>query len=424
MLQAAGIGSLTAALSAYFAGETLEGIQCEGSCGEKRPHESITQLAAMNQGGLPYYLPLALKRFAMDWGRQGVRVKLADWLAIPQVLDLQPFVQQPECDSPNDSGDDDPTTYTLTGVLMHTGGAMAGHYFAYLKDVLPVSNNAVGDSTSTRWLRFNDASVSALSEDDVARAFVHDEPPPAAIPKAPTTVDVMQGTSSSSDPAGALGKAAPHPDDGSGGNTAQVSAASAMQAAFRKKQQAQKRSYAAAAPAVGKFGYMLIYTRDGPVPSILGSATTACNKDLLPSSLQPPAGLAAEVTKDNADFAKAKAEWEEEQRYIRLTIEIPSSSQAQQTAKLDAPAEANGVSPPTVNVRILKESNMADLLMEVANLCPVTAAAMRLCDRGPKSTTMGLEQTSVRLRRVHRGTGLSLDPLCDPNAKVEFLLHL
>ena len=56
-----GIGSVAAALAAYFAPEEFEGVNCEG-CGGTHDHTKTLGLES-----LPYFLPLALKRFAMNW---------------------------------------------------------------------------------------------------------------------------------------------------------------------------------------------------------------------------------------------------------------------------------------------------------------------------------------------------------------------
>eukprot|EP01051_Picozoa_sp_SAG22_P001434 SAG22_NODE_56_length_23716_cov_11.146759_13_plen_350_part_00 len=58
---AAQFGSIARSLAAYFAPEKIEGVQCEG-CGGPKDHEKLLGLEK-----LPYFLPLALKRFAMNY---------------------------------------------------------------------------------------------------------------------------------------------------------------------------------------------------------------------------------------------------------------------------------------------------------------------------------------------------------------------
>ena len=50
--------------------------------------------------------------------------------------------------------------YDLFAVLIHRGTAAFGHYYAYIKDF-----------QTGKWLDFNDATVTALQEADIKRAF-------------------------------------------------------------------------------------------------------------------------------------------------------------------------------------------------------------------------------------------------------------
>jgi len=54
------------------------------------------------------------------------------------------------------------TTYRLTGVVLHAGTAMGGHYRSYLHTVDATSNTPV-------WVDCNDANVTVLSDEDVQR---------------------------------------------------------------------------------------------------------------------------------------------------------------------------------------------------------------------------------------------------------------
>lgn len=53
-----------------------------------------------------------------------------------------------------------PNVYELYAVLVHSGGALGGHYYAYIKNM-----------DSGLWYNFNDASVTAITVPDVKMAF-------------------------------------------------------------------------------------------------------------------------------------------------------------------------------------------------------------------------------------------------------------
>lgn len=50
--------------------------------------------------------------------------------------------------------------YELYAVLVHSGGAMGGHYYAYIK------SNADG-----KWYNFNDTSVNEISQDEIPKVY-------------------------------------------------------------------------------------------------------------------------------------------------------------------------------------------------------------------------------------------------------------
>ena len=50
--------------------------------------------------------------------------------------------------------------YELYSVLVHSGGAYGGHYYAYIK------SNVDG-----KWYNFNDSSVSEIQQEDVFKVF-------------------------------------------------------------------------------------------------------------------------------------------------------------------------------------------------------------------------------------------------------------
>jgi len=105
---------------------------------------------------LPYFLTIYLKRFDYDlltWRR----VKLNNKVTFSTKLDMSPyFTEEPE------EGSDQQTTnpaaaatrkadlqYELFSVLVHSGGAMGGHYYTFIKSF-----------QEDKWFKFNDASGS------------------------------------------------------------------------------------------------------------------------------------------------------------------------------------------------------------------------------------------------------------------------
>ena len=50
--------------------------------------------------------------------------------------------------------------YELYSVLVHSGGAMGGHYYTYIKSF-----------EDGKWYNFNDSMVSGINEDEIAKVF-------------------------------------------------------------------------------------------------------------------------------------------------------------------------------------------------------------------------------------------------------------
>ncbi|KAH8051256.1 ubiquitinyl hydrolase [Aureococcus anophagefferens] len=84
-------------------------------------------------GALPPVLVLHLKRFAYDYAYDRVR-KLGNRVRVPFELDAAAF-----------GVDDDGEAYALHAVVIHVGGGLGGHYYAY------VDPNLDGN-----WVKFDD----------------------------------------------------------------------------------------------------------------------------------------------------------------------------------------------------------------------------------------------------------------------------
>ena len=50
--------------------------------------------------------------------------------------------------------------YELFSILVHSGGAIGGHYYAYIKDF-----------AKNKWFEFNDSTISELADEDIRKTF-------------------------------------------------------------------------------------------------------------------------------------------------------------------------------------------------------------------------------------------------------------
>ncbi|XP_044272052.1 ubiquitin carboxyl-terminal hydrolase 47 isoform X2 [Tribolium madens] len=207
--------SVEEALRAFVQPETLEGnnqYHCE-KCNKKcDAHKGLKFIK------FPYLLTLHLKRFDFDYNTMH-RIKLNDKVVFPEKLNLNSFVPNNRsendgleerdtvvrCDecSTTDSGsalDDEscqgtdlssnvndhdencedsdegidvssgnvhpendakgPYIYELFSIMIHSGSASGGHYYAYIKDF-----------DKNQWLCFNDQSVNRITEDDIKKTY-------------------------------------------------------------------------------------------------------------------------------------------------------------------------------------------------------------------------------------------------------------
>uniref|UniRef100_A0A8C4QAX2 Ubiquitin carboxyl-terminal hydrolase 47 n=1 Tax=Eptatretus burgeri TaxID=7764 RepID=A0A8C4QAX2_EPTBU len=185
--------SVEEALQAFVQPETLDGINqyyCE-HCGKKcDAHKGLEFLH------FPYLLSLQLKRFDFDYSTMH-RIKLNDRMTFPEMLDLNSFIDAPEeekccqADSCADSGAENegschsdqmntdfsgydavdegidlenatlgPWVYELFSIMVHSGSAAGGHYYAYIKSF-----------SDGQWFSFNDQHVSKVTQDDIRKTY-------------------------------------------------------------------------------------------------------------------------------------------------------------------------------------------------------------------------------------------------------------
>ncbi|EDO28095.1 predicted protein, partial [Nematostella vectensis] len=88
----------------------------------------------------PYLLTIQLKRFAFDYVTLH-RIKLNDRMTFAKFLDLNKFAS-----ADREMG---PYVYELFSIMIHSGSASGGHYYAYIKSF-----------ADNQWYCFNDQNVT------------------------------------------------------------------------------------------------------------------------------------------------------------------------------------------------------------------------------------------------------------------------
>ncbi|XP_068142761.1 ubiquitin carboxyl-terminal hydrolase 47 isoform X1 [Drosophila tropicalis] len=207
-------GSIEEALRAFVRPETLDGNNqylCEKCKKKCDAHKGL------HFKSFPYILTLHLKRFDFDYQTMH-RIKLNDRVTFPQKLNLNTFINRnsnggeqyqmnghnlDDCSTAdsgsameednlssgvvttasssqheNDLNDEDegidmssstskstkqdtgPYMYELFAIMIHSGSASGGHYYAYIKDF-----------DNQEWFCFNDQNVSTITQEDIQRSF-------------------------------------------------------------------------------------------------------------------------------------------------------------------------------------------------------------------------------------------------------------
>uniref|UniRef100_H2XR85 Ubiquitin carboxyl-terminal hydrolase 47 n=1 Tax=Ciona intestinalis TaxID=7719 RepID=H2XR85_CIOIN len=195
--------SVIEGLNAFVEPETLDESnqyyceKCDKKCDAKK---------GLKFTKFPYLLTLQLKRFDFDYSTMH-RIKLNDCMQFPQILNLNSFTEDTSKDTTSSSTDDDPVNtgcsngvgmneqsseeeassvdegidfesqlshrkikkdfiqegpyvYELFSIMIHSGSAAGGHYYAYIKSF---ENN--------RWHSFNDQIVSSITNLDIEKTF-------------------------------------------------------------------------------------------------------------------------------------------------------------------------------------------------------------------------------------------------------------
>ena len=124
-----GLKSVEEALQHHVAPEVMDGdnqIMCEQLGCKADSHKGMKFKA------LPNTMTLQLKRFDMDYQRM-CQIKLADEITIPLSLNMQEYVEHVEHDEGQKEKNNDDWIYDLYAVCVHSGSAMGGHYFSYMR---------------------------------------------------------------------------------------------------------------------------------------------------------------------------------------------------------------------------------------------------------------------------------------------------
>ena len=204
-LNVKGKTSIAASLESFICGETLEGDNAY-LCSSCQPPRKVRTLKRVCIKTLPPVLVLNLKRFEFNFD-QMVKVKLNDLVSFPVEaggLNMEAFTAEglarrekaakqgasvtdaaeSKQEESKQSAEQDilplptssptlqptasvsggpPTTYSLVGVLLHSGGSESGHYTSLVKE-----RTANGGTGGSRWLEMNDSVVREFDESNLA----------------------------------------------------------------------------------------------------------------------------------------------------------------------------------------------------------------------------------------------------------------
>ena len=189
------IKSVEEGLANFIKPETLDGnnqYQLDPDPANGRTEKMMVDAyKGLQLADLPYILTIQLKRFDFDYETMR-RIKITDRVTFPEMLDASSYLcrnpkrkrrmsitedppdeqdgesQRMEGDSnlhtssncePSESARN-PLWYDLYSVMVHSGSAFGGHYYAYVKDL-----------AEGRWYKFNDAMVTEACWQDVESTF-------------------------------------------------------------------------------------------------------------------------------------------------------------------------------------------------------------------------------------------------------------
>ena len=156
-------------LSTLIQDEILQG---ENSYYDDLLDKKVRAIKRLRIKRLPPVLVLQLKRFELNYDTFQ-KVKLNDKYVFPTLLDMQPYMSDADNNNSNQNmanGANNVTTvFKLSGILIHSGSANAGHYYSYIKDrekmkgteeiFIQSKKGNYNISPANNWLKFNDDEV-------------------------------------------------------------------------------------------------------------------------------------------------------------------------------------------------------------------------------------------------------------------------
>jgi hypothetical protein len=163
--------NLTEGLLGFIQGELLSGdnkYECT-TCNKK---VDAVKRVCLNK--LPDTLVFSLKRFAFNYDTF-VREKVNSHYDFPHEIDLWEYSRTGLASAEGKAlveeegkfaapSDRDYYKYRLVGIIVHTGTAETGHYYAFVKERVPLINS----TQSNRWISFNDSSVEEYDAGQIA----------------------------------------------------------------------------------------------------------------------------------------------------------------------------------------------------------------------------------------------------------------
>eukprot|EP01051_Picozoa_sp_SAG22_P018820 SAG22_NODE_3285_length_1805_cov_2.285463_1_plen_470_part_10 len=177
------IKTLEEGLHKFFEAELLSGAN-QYSC--ETCAKNCDAMKGLKLTKVPYILNVQLKRFDYDWERDA-RIKVDDEVSYPFVLDMAQFLDVEGAAA--EGGPPEPTPggrefgqdgapisyadaktalarpdkkleYELFAIMIHSGSALGGHYYAYIKSF-----------ADNKWFEFNDSTITEISEEDTKKAY-------------------------------------------------------------------------------------------------------------------------------------------------------------------------------------------------------------------------------------------------------------
>eukprot|EP01080_Neovahlkampfia_damariscottae_P005080 gene5080-8680_t len=140
--------SIEESLHKYQEPETLDG-ENQWRC-EELGNIKVDAIKGFKFNEFPYILTLQLERFGYH-PIHFYRIKYSHSVSFPFKIDMNEFLETKSIE---------PIYYELYSVLIHSGGAESGHYYAYIKDF-----------EENKWYNFNDSTVEEIDEEKVKEMF-------------------------------------------------------------------------------------------------------------------------------------------------------------------------------------------------------------------------------------------------------------